>query len=401
MPRLITNLKIFVASPSDVVDERTILDRVVDELNKLPGGRLGIRLELIKWETDSYPSVGDDTQSVINNQIGEDYDIFIGILWKRFGTPTNRAESGTGEEFRRAYDRFRENPDGSRVMFYFNDSPVPPSELDPEQLNKINEFRISIGEQGVFYWRYKKPEDFERYVKMHLGKVMEEFGTKWGQNSGTKIEVDTIRPKHKENRKVEIQIEPEKEEGFLDLIISSVDDMTLAKESISRIGALLQELTQKTGESTDEINRLSQPINPHEARPIINRQAENYENFAQRAEVELPILSAKFRSGLDSYTKSAQLLGDFETKDRDQVVNAIDVVRKLKSASIEAQVSTKNFREVVQKIPRLTVQLNHAKRHLNEVLDDILEEYATEENLATEAESIFLSVLQKFDASIE
>jgi hypothetical protein len=112
-------------------------------------------------------------------------------------------------------------------------------------------------------------------------------------------------------------------------------------------------------------------------------------------------LSAKFRSGLDSYTKSAQLLGDFETKDRDQVVNAIDVVRKLKSASIEAQVSTKNFRDVVQKIPRLTVQLNHAKRHLNEVLDDILEEYATEENLATEAESIFLSVLQKFDASIE
>jgi len=401
MSTSITNLKIFVASPSDVVDERTVLDRVVAELNKLPGGRLGIRLELVKWETDSYPSLGDDAQSVINNQIGEDSDIFIGILWKRFGTPTSRGGSGTIEEFGRAYKRARENPDGIRVLFYFNDSPVPPSELNLAEYYKINEFRSNIGKHGVYYWQYKKPEDFEALVRMHLSKVMEEFGTKWGQNSGTKLEVDTIQPEDKENRTVETQIDSETEEGFLDLIISSVDDMRSAGESINRIGVLLQELNEKTAESTDEMNRLSQPVNPHEARPIINRQAENWEKFAQRAEVELPILSAKFRSGIDSYTKSAQLLNDFETKDRDQVMNAIDVVRKLRSTSIAAQVSTKNFRDVVQKIPRLTVQLNHAKRHINKVLDDILEEYATEENLATEAERILVSVLQKFDASIE
>jgi len=82
-------------------------------------------------------------------------------------------------------------------------------------------------------------------------------------------------------------------------------------------------------------------------------------------------------------------------------VNAIDAVKKIKSASIESQVSTKNFRDILQKIPRLTVQLNHAKRHLNEVLDDLLEEYTTEENLATETERIFESVLQKFDANLK
>jgi hypothetical protein len=401
MPASITKLKIFIASPSDVVDERVVLDHVVNELNKQPGGRLGISLELVKWETDSYPSFGDDAQSVINNQIGEDYDIFIGILSKRFGTPTSRGESGTLEEFSRAYKRARENPNGIRVMFYFNDSPVPPSELNLEQYSEIDGFRSSLGEQGVYYWQYKKPEDFERIVRMHLGKVMEEFGTKWGQDSGRKAEVDTIQPEYKEILCVETPIDSQTEEGFLDLIITSVDDMESAGESINRIGALLQELKIKTVGSTDEMNRLSQPVNPHEARSIINRLAENWENFAQRAEVELPILSAKFRSGIDSYTKSAQLLTDFGTKDRDQVVNAIDAVRKIRSASIEAQVSTKNFRDVLQKIPRLTVQLNHAKRHLNKVLDYIFEEYATEENLSTEAERIFVSVLQIFDANLK
>src|SRR5215207_5556058 len=98
MPTQITNLKVFVASPSDVIDERIILEQVTNELNKLIGAGLGVRLELVKWETDSYPGLGDDAQAVINEQIGDDYDIFIGILWTRFGTPTTRDKSGTAEE---------------------------------------------------------------------------------------------------------------------------------------------------------------------------------------------------------------------------------------------------------------------------------------------------------------
>jgi len=34
------------------------------------------------------PGVGPDAQAVINNQVGEDYDIYIGILGHRFGTQT-------------------------------------------------------------------------------------------------------------------------------------------------------------------------------------------------------------------------------------------------------------------------------------------------------------------------
>ena len=36
---------------------------------------LGIRLELVRWETHAYPSFGEDPQSVINEQIPDDYDL--------------------------------------------------------------------------------------------------------------------------------------------------------------------------------------------------------------------------------------------------------------------------------------------------------------------------------------
>lgn len=141
MPMTETVLNVFVASPDDMSDGRVRLHEVVDELNRTWRQNLGISLDLISSETHAYPGVGTDAQDVINEQIGDNYDIFIGMMWKRFGTPTGRAGSGTEEEFERAYARFKENPDQVRVMFYFKDAPIEPSQIDPEQLALIREFQ--------------------------------------------------------------------------------------------------------------------------------------------------------------------------------------------------------------------------------------------------------------------
>ncbi len=401
MPTTVNNLKVFVASPSDVVDERETLKQVIDELNKMLGARSNLRLELVQWQTDSYPSIGKDPQSVINEQIGDDYDIFVGILWKRFGTPTGRAESGTAEEFERAYQRAREKPNSIKVMFYFNESPVSLTELEAiEQYKKVISFRKSIREQGVYDWSYKKPEDFTSLVRLHLGRVMEEFGTKWGQSSEEKT---AVKVEFEPEGNAVTSIQPDQqdldtEDGYLDLIIQSVEDFKLGTESINRIGSLLTDLNEKTEAGTAEITQLSKPINPNEARLIINRQADNWESFAKRAEAELPILSAKFRSGIDSYIKAAQIMDDFETKDREIVKDGLDAILNLKGSAIDAQKSTQGFRTVVQGLPRMTVRLNHAKRYLVEVLDKIIEEYRAAENLSTEAEKVFVDLLEKIDS---
>jgi hypothetical protein len=84
-----SKLRIFVASPGDVDKERDIVSVVVQELRSCIGNILDIELEVIRWGTHAWPDIGEDAQDVINREIGE-YDILVGIMWRRFGTPTER-----------------------------------------------------------------------------------------------------------------------------------------------------------------------------------------------------------------------------------------------------------------------------------------------------------------------
>jgi hypothetical protein len=78
-----TNLRVFIASPSDVAEERDIVSNIViPELQRIFGnqGSLNlsepIDLDVIRWETHAFPDIGEDAQDVINKEIGE-FDILL------------------------------------------------------------------------------------------------------------------------------------------------------------------------------------------------------------------------------------------------------------------------------------------------------------------------------------
>src|SRR4051794_3931440 len=101
MPRDLKQVRIFVASPGDVTEERDRVNQYVEEFNRTVGASQSVVLEVVRWETHAWPGFGEDPQAVINDQI-EPYDIFVGVLWRRIGTQTSRSISGTVEEFERA-----------------------------------------------------------------------------------------------------------------------------------------------------------------------------------------------------------------------------------------------------------------------------------------------------------
>ncbi len=84
MAILQTILQVFVASPGDIVDERKILKDVINEFNVTWGDTHNVRLDLLKWETHSSLGFGEDAQDVINQQVGDEYDIFLGVMWGGF-----------------------------------------------------------------------------------------------------------------------------------------------------------------------------------------------------------------------------------------------------------------------------------------------------------------------------
>ena len=84
-------LNVFLASPADVAKERAVAEEVVASINKLAGRRLGWHIELHKWE-DTAPGFGRP-QALINPMVDE-CDLFVGLLWERWGQPSGEHSSG-------------------------------------------------------------------------------------------------------------------------------------------------------------------------------------------------------------------------------------------------------------------------------------------------------------------
>lgn len=160
--------KALIASPSDTEKEREACEKIFNEINSGLGKIYDFRIESQKWEKDVRPTIkNQDAQSAIFNQIGEDYNIFIGIMNKKFGSPTPRAFSGTEEEFNAAFDRYKEKKD-IEIVFYFNDEPPESmSELNPSEWTKITDFRKRLEPLGI-YGIYNGVYDFEEKVRKNL-----------------------------------------------------------------------------------------------------------------------------------------------------------------------------------------------------------------------------------------
>ena len=160
------HFKIFLASPGDTSEERQLAEEVVAEINRTIGSRDEFHLDLLKWENNTYPSIGADGQDVISKQIGSDYHIFIGLMWKKFGTPTKRAGSGTEEEFELAYNRYSQKKD-IQIMFYFNGTSIP-QDSNLEDFQKVLTFKKKIEELGAYHFTYQNAKGFEKLLREHL-----------------------------------------------------------------------------------------------------------------------------------------------------------------------------------------------------------------------------------------
>lgn len=167
MTKNIKQIRVFISSPSDVNTERQEAQDVIEELNRTLGDSNGFNLFPLTWEKNTYPSVETYSQKAINTQI-DDYDIFVGIMSNRFGSPTPNAGSGTEEEFNSAYEK----RDIVQIMFFFKNAQIMSNDVDIEQLQKVREFRKGIENRGVYHKDFTN--DFKKVFRESLTKYLSE-----------------------------------------------------------------------------------------------------------------------------------------------------------------------------------------------------------------------------------
>lgn len=116
-------LRVFMASPGDLTDERDALRDLERRLNAMFRGR-GVRVSIEGWE-EVLPDAGAP-QELINPLVHE-CDVFVGLLNMRWGTPTDNDSSGFSEEFSIALRRRKVEGSKPAIGMYFRD-------VDPERL---------------------------------------------------------------------------------------------------------------------------------------------------------------------------------------------------------------------------------------------------------------------------
>ena len=117
----------FLASPSDLPDERKAIRDVIAEFNESWAEALGYQVELLRWEDTA---AGSGRPQEIINQDVDRCDLFIGLIYKRWGTPPDKDgkfSSGFHEEFERSMARHA-NSGSPEIALFFKEIPKKPSE---------------------------------------------------------------------------------------------------------------------------------------------------------------------------------------------------------------------------------------------------------------------------------
>lgn len=183
MAQLKVNIRVFISCPGDVDAEKRIVTEVCQEINDDLGARFCVTLEVVEWKRNVVPQFGPRMQEIINNQVGQ-YDVFLGILSKRFGTPTGAMnpltgeefQSGTEEEFVRAHEQWKiyKTP---RINVYFKREKYALNSVDEaSQAKKVLEFKERLkGEAKGWVVEFDDQKAFTREVRRFLTEIVLDF----------------------------------------------------------------------------------------------------------------------------------------------------------------------------------------------------------------------------------
>ncbi|NUM65635.1 NACHT domain-containing protein [candidate division KSB1 bacterium] len=179
-----TKIRLFIASPGDVTPERDRLLKIVQEFNQ-PNGfldEIGVTLQPLDWRSHVAPLMGRPEAVVLEQLPVESWDIFVGIMWSRFGTATGAVDpqtgfsfdSGTEEEFTLAYHAWQQKQ-RPEILFYRCMRPIPPRNLNIDQYQRLEAFFQEFSPEGKhpgFVQEFESTDDFASRVRLDLERLL-------------------------------------------------------------------------------------------------------------------------------------------------------------------------------------------------------------------------------------
>lgn len=165
-------LKVMIASPEEVAEERKIVTGAIYRWNDANASVRKLVLLPIKWETQSTPQLGVPAHTVINRQLLDDADLVIGIFGTSTGTPTEEYVGGTVEEIKKHVAA------GKAAKIYFSEAPASQRRVDPNQYSQVQRFREDLNGSGL-YAVYENMQQFRDSFEHNLALELNHPRYRW------------------------------------------------------------------------------------------------------------------------------------------------------------------------------------------------------------------------------
>jgi hypothetical protein len=343
----------------------------VRELDVSFSPKLNARLDVLRWESRTYPAFGDDTQAIVTEQMGDDYDIFIGVLWQRFGSPTPRAESGTIEEFQRALRRYERDPHSVEIMFYFKDAEAHSSSIDLDQMQRVCEFRKHISRRARL-GSFKTTEEFTSHIRMNLIRVITDKALAEALPADEKAE----------------SLGGDRE-AFVDQLEQSQKNLDLATEIARQIPGRMQELGGAI--IADEFTKIG-------VKSASIKLAQRLKSVATKIMRDVRVLHEVFGRGIDAIQQTAKHFPEFSGSPEYDLHRMAEVLRLLVETIKKSAAPMTSMSEAIDAIPDTALPLKRAKREVRIAIEELQDELLAESRLAEGASLMYNEISSKLQA---
>jgi hypothetical protein len=345
------HIKVLISAPSDQQEAAKAAVRALAQLNDILDVH-GHRIETKCWKRNFSTGRAGRAQEVINDQI-EDCHAVIAIFGARMGTPTGQHLSGSAEEVERFLSISADGGVRYDVHIFFNaTTSVNPMSIDTEQLRLLQQFRKSLEDRGVYYYDFTSMSDLEQAVRKSINNLV------------VKGNVDLTRTVPTIDGLEDLGIEDAMEiggQGFLDATAT----MEKITEVMHGTSTLVEEIN---------INSKSAPVTAaSRARFMLDTCAaltslrENLAPLVAELQDQMDQAYATLNVALTIAFEDS--LGVSEADKwlalRAQVIESTDSITRFRDASIEG-------RNTISALPRMTKELNRAKRGTASVFDNLV-----------------------------
>ena len=173
----IKEIKVFLSYSREIIDSNIIevITESIENANIFVRD-YGFKFDIMHWQKNVYLGRGKPrVQDKINNKLLSICDIYLGVFWTRFGSPPGLTpegmsySSGTEEEFyeiKKLQDK--------KIWVFFCNIPKRPSEIDPEQLLKMKNFRKNLEEEQIWYKEFQNKGELKNVLLENLKEYINE-----------------------------------------------------------------------------------------------------------------------------------------------------------------------------------------------------------------------------------